>query len=294
MPSCDSCLEPFSTPSGKLTVRGLSGIIFLFVENRVEHDPTLTEAAHSFLASLPQEQRPEVQAEVLKFVRWLGSSRRVKDITPLDVASYGDQVIPSTVKTTKAFLTYLRKKGLTQASLSPHLRARKVSAKANASRVQPSAGATLTPEGYAELEAELASLKRQLPGIIKEIQRAAADKDFKENAPLAAAREQKAHLEGRIQELESTLNMAKIMDRSRPVSRVKSGDTVVLCDLDSGREIRYILVDPREANPTRGKLSVASPVGKVVLGKENGQTVEVSAPAGTFRYRIENILEAVE
>ncbi|MFU8796653.1 MAG: GreA/GreB family elongation factor [Dehalococcoidia bacterium] len=274
-----------------MTVPRLSGIIFVFVENRVEHDPTLAEAAHLYLASLPQEQRPEVQAEVLKFVRWLGSSRRVRDITPLDVASYGDHVIPSAVKPIKAFLTYTRKKGLTQASLSVHIRARKVSAKVSASRLPPGAGATLTPEGYAELEAELAGLKSQLPGIIKEIQRAAADKDFKENAPLAAAREQKAHLEGRIQELESTLNTARIMDKSRAVSKVKSGDTVVLRNLDSGRELRYILVDPREANPAKGKLSVASPLGKVVVGKENGQTVEVSAPAGTFRYHIESILE---
>jgi len=272
----------------------LSGIIFVFVENRVEHDPTLTEAAHSYLASLPQEQRPEVQAEVLKFVRWLGSSRRVKHITPVDVASYGDQVIPSAVKTIKAFLTYLRKKGLAQTSLSAHVRPRKASAKAGMSRQTAQTAATLTPEGHAELEAELASLKSHLPEIIREIQKAAADKDFKENAPLAAAREQKAHLEGRIQELESTLNTARIVDKDHAVSRVRSGDTVVLSDLSSGKELRYILVDPREANPTRGKLSVASPLGKVVLGREAGQTVEVSAPAGTFRYRIEGTLKTDE
>jgi len=275
-------------------VPGLSGIIFVLVENRPEHDPTLAEAAHSFLASLPQAQRTEVQSEVLKFVRWLGSSRRVRDITPLDAASYSEHVIPSAVKPVKAFLTYLRKQGLTQASLSPHLRARKVSARASTTSLTTGQGATLTPEGYAALQAELAGLRTQLPGIIEDIQRAAADKDFKENAPLAAAREQKAHIEGRIQELESTLNTASIMDRSRVVSKVKPGDTVVLRDVDSGRELRYILVDPREANPAKGRLSVASPLGKVVTGREIGQAVEVSAPAGTFRYRIESILEAAE
>ena len=277
-----------------MTLRRLSGIILVFVENPVEHNPTLAEAAHSFLASLPQEQRPEVQPAVLKFVRWLGSSRAVKDITPLDVSGYGDQTISSAVKTVKAFLSYTRKKGLTSASLAPHLRPRKVSAKVSMSRQMSRTEATLTPEGYAELQAELASLKDQLPEIIKEIQSAAADKDFKENAPLAAAREQKAYLEGRIQKLESTLSTAKIMDRSLAVSKVKSGDTVLLSDLASDKELRYLLVDPREANPAKGKLSVASPLGKVVLGKEPGQTVEVAAPAGKFRYRIESILKADE
>jgi len=268
--------------------------MFVFVENRVEHDPTLAEAAHSYLASLPQEQRPEVQADILKFVRWLGSSRRVKDITPVDVASYGDQTIASAVKPVKAFLSYTKKKGLTSVSLAPHLRPRKVSAKVSTSRQMSKKEATLTPQGYAELQAELASLKDQVPELIKDIQKAAADKDFKENAPLTAAREQKAHLEGRIQELESTLNTARIVDKGHAVSMVKSGDTVVLSDLSSGKELRYILVDPREANPTKGKLSVASPLGKVVLGKEAGQTVEFSAPAGTFRYRIEGTLKTDE
>ena len=275
-----------------MTVPPLSGIIFLLVKDRADHNPTLAEAAHSFLASLPQEQRPEVQAEVLKFVRWLGSSRAVKDITPLDVSGYGDQTIPSAVKPVKAFLSYTRKKGLASASLAPHLRPRKISVKVSMSRQVSRTEATLTPQGYAELQAELASLKDQLPEIMKDIRKAAADKDFKENAPLAAAREQKAHLEGKIQELESTLSTATVMERGLAVSKVKSGDTVVLSDTESGRALRYMLVDPREANPTKGKLSVASPLGKVVLGKETGQTVEVAAPAGKFLYRIESILKA--
>jgi transcription elongation factor GreA len=140
------------------------------------------------------------------------------------------------------------------------------------------------------LERELGDLKNQRSQVIEEMQKAAADKDFRENAPLAAAREQKSHLDGRIKELESTLNQAKIMEEGRHTSRAKLGDTVVLCDLSSGKESSYTLVDPREANPATGKLSVASPLGKAILNKEKGQTVEVVAPAGTFRRRIENIL----
>jgi len=75
---------------------------------------------------------------------------------------------------------------------------------------------------------------------------------------------------------------------------VRSGDTVVICDLSSGKERSYVLVDPREANPAKGKLSIASPLGKMILNKEEGQTVDVTAPAGTFCYRIESIVETGE
>lgn len=262
------------------------------MEHISERNPTLAEVADAFLSNLPPEERGKTQAQLFKFVRWLGSSRQVKDISPVDVASYGEQIIPSAVKPLKSFLSYIQKKGLTRINLAPHLRARKASSKAVASWQISQGQTTLTAQGYAKLEAELTSLKNQLPEIIVEIQKAAADKDFSENAPLSAARERKAHLEGRIEELESTLNMARIMGEGKATSRAKFGDTVVLCDLSSGKELSYALVDPREANPATGKLSVASPLGKVLLDKEKGQTVEVVAPAGTFCYRIENIVSA--
>jgi len=264
------------------------------VKNSAEHDATLAEVARSFISSLPPTERSEVQAQVLKFVRWIGSSRKVSDLSPVDVAGYGELTTPSAVRPVRAFLTYVRKKGFTGTSLSPHLRVRKASSKAGIMRRKPHAAATLTAQGYAELESELEALKSQLPEVIDEIQRAAADKDFKENAPLAAARERKAYLEGRIREMESTLTLARIMGTSQGISTVKPGDTVVLCDLSSGSELSYVLVHPREANPTKGKLSVASPLGKVILDKEKGQTVEVTAPAGSFRYRIESIAKAGE
>ena len=70
---------------------------------------------------------------------------------------------------------------------------------------------------------------------------------------------------------------------------VKIGDTVVLCDLSSGKSSSYTLVDPREANPTKGKISISSPIGKVLLDKKVGQQVEVNAPAGIFKYYIKDV-----
>jgi transcription elongation factor GreA len=258
------------------------------VEN-IEHNPTLAEVADAFLSNLPPEERGKTQAEVFKFVRWLGSSRQVKDISPVDVASYGELITPSAAKPLRSFLTYIRKKRFINTSLAPHLRVKKTALKTVVVWQSAQVQATLTAQGYAKLEKELANLKNQRSQVIKEMQTAAVDKDFRENAPLAAARERKAHLDGRIKEIEAILNQAKIAGEAQDTSRAKFGDTVVLRDLSSGKEFSYTLVDPREANPAKGKLSVVSPLGKAILDKEKGQTVEVVAPAGTFRCCIEDI-----
>jgi transcription elongation factor GreA len=252
----------------------------------IERTSTLVEAADAFLAHLPPEERGTIQAEILKFVRWLGSSRQVQDISPVDVASYGEQITQSAAKPLRSFLTYIRKRSSSSISLAPHLRAKKTSSKTVAFwQSGHQSQVTLTAE-----EKELADLKGQRSQVMEDIQIAAADKDFRENAPLAAAREQKSHLEGRIKEIESVLTQAKIIGEGQDTTRAEFGDTIVLRDLSSGKEFSYTLVDPREANPTEGKLSVASPLGKAILDKQIGQTVEVAAPAGTFCCRIESIV----
>lgn len=256
-----------------------------------ERTSTLAEAADAFLAHLPPEERGKVQAEVFKFVRWLGSSRQVQDVSPVDVASYGELITQSAAKPLRSFLAYIRKKSSGSIALAPHLRAKKTSSKTIAVWHTGNQGqVTLTAQGYAKLEGELAKLKSQSCQVMDDIQIAAADKDFRENAPLAAAREQKAHLDGRIKEIEATLNQAKIAGEDRDTTKAKFGDTVVLRDLSSGKESSYVLVDPREANPAKGRLSVASPLGKAILDKQIGHTVEVVAPAGTFSCRIESIV----
>ena len=256
----------------------------------IERTSTLAQAADAFLAHLAPEQRGKAHAEVLKFVRWLGSSRQVQDVSPVDVASYGEQITPSAAKPLRSFLTYIRKESSGSMPLAPHLRAKKPSSKTVAVwQSGPQNHVALTAQGYAKLETELDDLKSQRTRVIEDIQKAAADKDFRENAPLAAAREQKAHLDGRIKEIESTLNQAKIIREDHDTTTAKLGDTVVLRDLSSDKELTYTLVDSREANPIKGRLSVASPLGKAISGKRTGQTLEVAAPAGTFSCRIESI-----
>jgi transcription elongation factor GreA len=148
----------------------------------------------------------------------------------------------------------------------------------------------LTSEGHAALKSELEALQNERPRVAEQIRHAAADKDFRENAPLEAAREHQGHIEGRIRELEATIKGATIIkEKTSTTLRVGIGCTVDLSDLTSGEQLHYTLVSPSESNPTKGKLSIASPTGKALLDQEIGAVVEVAAPVGTFRYRIVGI-----
>lgn len=268
--------------------RSVSRIIICPVGAPPDSNPTVGEAGSEFLLSRPAQDRDAVQGEIHKFLRWLGLRRRVGEIGPLDIASYGEQSTPSEVKAVKSFLAYLHKRRLTNANLSVHLRVKKANRKA-ASLTHQDEKIQMTRQGYAKLEKELADLRTQLPGITEELRRAAADKDFRENAPLAAARERKSHLQGRIQDIESTLKSATILNEAPGTSRIKIGDTVTLCDLSSGKRLCYVLVDTREANPATGRISVASPIGRTLVDKEAGYTVQITVPAGTFHYRVEEV-----
>jgi len=138
--------------------------------------------------------------------------------------------------------------------------------------------------------AELENLKARSKELILEIQRAAADKDFRENAPLHAAKEERGHIEGRIKELEETLRVATILEDKKPSGNKSGvGDCLLLGDLESGEDYRYTIVDPREVDALKGKISLASPLGRALLGKRPGDVVEFKAPAGKLKFRIKNI-----
>jgi len=148
----------------------------------------------------------------------------------------------------------------------------------------------LTQEGYTELEAEIATLKGKRSQVIDEMRKAAADKDFRENAPLEAAREQRGHLEGRIKELEEALKSAVVIDGKQNVTlKANIGDSIVLRDTASGEELSYMIVSPTEVDPIRGRISSASPLGKAIIGRRQGEIVEVTVPAGRLRYQIKQI-----
>lgn len=258
---------------------------------------SLRQIATQFLLTLPSEQRLEAQQEVYKFVRWYGEERPLSKLTIPEVANYTEQITSSTTEPAeklgivKTFLAYGHKQGLTKTNLATHLKIKKTPSKsASPSRRHYRKTAMLTAQGYANLQAELTALRNKRPLIAEELRKAAADKDFRENAPLEATREYQGQLEARIKKLELTLSMATVMDEKQDTNHeITIGDTVVLQDLASGEQAVYTLVDSSEANPSEGKISVASPIGQALLGQQKDDKVDVIAPAGILHYQIEDI-----
>lgn len=256
----------------------------------------LSEAAALFLSALAPEVRQESQSEVYRFVRWYGADHPIGELRGHDVALYAESLGPATpdvvrrAEALRSFLAFAKKEGLTTTNLATHLRLRKSSLSIEGGAAMATTPSQLTVKGHASLSAELEALKARRPGIAEELRRAMIDKDFRENAPLDAARERQAHVEGRIQQLEAILKHAQVVGaRTAPDAKTHLGSTVILRDLASGSAMRYVLVSPSEVSPAEGKISVASPVGKAILNRTVGEEVEVSVPAGQLHFRIEEI-----
>ena len=147
----------------------------------------------------------------------------------------------------------------------------------------------LTREGHEALEIEVEALKAQRPQVREEIRAAMLDKDFRENAPLDAAKEKQAHLESRIRQIDETLKRAVVVEGVAGGSRVQIGSTVQVANLKSGASLRYTIVGSNEGNAAEGKISNASPIGKALLDRSVGDEVKVSVPAGVLRLRVEKV-----
>lgn len=256
---------------------------------------TLFDAAREHLESLRSEDAVAIQSEVERFVRWTGPDRVLGDLTANEVANYAETFSGTMTDAgrrgdaVKKFLAFAKKAGYTTTNLGTHLRIKKSAKKASAERALESI--EMTEHDKAAIEVELEGLKAQRPGIIDDIRRAMADKDFKENAPLDAARDQQGYVEGRIRRLEATLNVVVVVtDEAKPKGDVvELGCTVVLRNLKSNVEVSYTLVRPTEADASQGKISLESPVGQSVLKKSPGDEVNVSAPSGNIRFRLERV-----
>ena len=147
----------------------------------------------------------------------------------------------------------------------------------------------LTVKGAQALRSELEHLKSVVrPRIIAAIAEARAHGDLKENAEYHAAREQQSFSEGRINELENTLASAEVIDVSKlnPGSRIVFGALVELMELHSEQTVRYQIVGDLEADFKQRKISVSSPVGRALIGKHEGDTVDIQTPSGIKSYEI--------
>lgn len=149
----------------------------------------------------------------------------------------------------------------------------------------------MTPEGYQKLKDELDRLiKIERPKNIQDIAEARAHGDLSENAEYHAAKERQSFIEGRIQELQAKLAMADVIDPARiNQSKVAFGAKVKVVDIEADTEYEFTLVGPEEADVKSGKISISSPVGRALIGKEVGDVVVVKAPARTIEYEITEI-----
>jgi len=146
---------------------------------------------------------------------------------------------------------------------------------------------TVSQEGLDKLKAELAECKRRTPIVAKAIDTARDFGDLKENAEYHAAREEQAMLQARIRDLEHKIANAVVMDESKlDHSKALLGATVKVLNKKSNKEMTYKLVSPVEADMGAGKISVRSPVGQALLGKEVGEVAAANVPAGTLEFEI--------
>jgi transcription elongation factor GreA len=146
----------------------------------------------------------------------------------------------------------------------------------------------MTPTGHAALTEEYRRRTAEdRPAIIAAISEARAHGDLSENAEYHAAKEQQSLNEGRIQELESLLALAEIVDpRTISGSTVKFGATVKLVDDDTEEEKKYQIVGDAEADASKGRISISSPIARAMIGKSVGDAIEVAAPGGARGYEI--------
>ena len=264
--------------------------------------PSLTEALTRFVTVKKDSKKDTGNHQELgRFVAWCGRSRTVSDVSPAEVAEYAHQIgrggaeSALRLRPVKLFLTFWKQEGWIEPSLAAHLRIsrgrRGAAGSANGSGRGSNQGSQLSQEGYDKLVAQVEALKGERVSVVADIKRAMEDKDFRENAPLDAAKERQGIIESRIRELEAGLATAEILSKrpSAPRKRTAVGTKVRLKDLDTGKKLTYTLVDVREADADTGRISTTSPVGKGLLDREVGDEVVIDVPNGKRHYMIEGV-----
>ena len=148
----------------------------------------------------------------------------------------------------------------------------------------------MTRAGFTALDEELKILKSvERPAVIRAIAEAREHGDLSENAEYHAAREKQSFIEGRIKELEAMLSLAEVIDPSKLSGAIKFGATVTIVDEDTDEEKTYQIVGEAEADIERGLLNMRSPLARALIGKEEGDSVEVKTPGGIKSYEILSI-----
>lgn len=148
----------------------------------------------------------------------------------------------------------------------------------------------LTRAGHTALDAELKRLKSQeRPAIIRAIAEAREHGDLSENAEYHSAREKQSFIEGRIKELEGIIGLAEVIDPAKLSGTVKFGATVTVVDEDTEEERTFQIVGEPEADIEAGKLNMRSPLARALIGRDEGDSVQVHTPRGERSYEVVRI-----
>lgn len=148
----------------------------------------------------------------------------------------------------------------------------------------------MTRAGFNAHDEELKMLKTvERPSVIRAIAEAREHGDLSENAEYHSAREKQSFIEGRIKELEGVLSLAEVIDPSKLSGAIKFGATVTIVDEDNDEEKTYQIVGETEADIEAGKLNIRSPLARALIGKDEGDSVEVRTPGGQRSYEVVKI-----
>jgi transcription elongation factor GreA len=259
-------------------------------------DPmTAGEASEHYLNSLESEKAREERPALDRFVEAMGGEdRSMREITGDDVEQYAASHAEALehdadhAEPIRGFLAYASRLAFSKENLVPHLGEFAGGARGGQGAIEELGGEAfyMTFEGIEALEGELTKLKDERPRIADELHAAMADKDFRENAPLDAARDSQAHLEARIREIEGRLRHAVVIDAEAKGGRAHVGSTVRVLNVDRDTEQTFHLVSPSQVDPASGKISVESPVGLAIANHSVGDEVTVTSPAGAIRLRL--------
>lgn len=146
----------------------------------------------------------------------------------------------------------------------------------------------MTPKGLRDLKDELKNLREvERPKNVRDIEEARAHGDLRENAEYHAAKERQGFIEGRLQQLESMIALAEVIDPGKlSGTKVVFGATVQLVDPDSGEEVTYTIVGDNESDIKQGRIAISAPLARALIGKEEGDTVTLRTGKGSREYEI--------
>ena len=246
-----------------------------------------TDASTHFLSSLDPDKARDERPAIERFVESVGGDLDMAALDANRVSEYARSMegADAALEPIRAFLAYSKRMAFTETDLASQLRLGSSPGGLGLTQDSPEAY-LVTIEGLAHLEQQVEELKGRRPEMAEALRTAMQDKDFRENAPLDAARDEQAHLEARIREIEDQLRRAVIIDEETKGGRANVGSHVTVRNVESNGEQNFQLVSPSEIDPSSGKISIESPFGSAVMDHAVGDEVTVNAPSGKVRFKV--------